>query len=68
MYYKRNLYVMFMSQALYACVIGCLIGLAYASAENGYTLGIRDSIMIAHSFNGEEFGMFIMKIYVTCKI
>ena len=53
---------MFMLQAVYACIIGCLIGLAYTSAENGYTLGIRDSIMIAHSFNGEEFGMFIVNI------
>lgn len=24
--------------------------------SKGYSLGIRDSIMIAHSFNGDEFG------------
>eukprot|EP01035_Chromulina_nebulosa_P016903 gene16903-22392_t len=26
------------------------------SHSNGYSLGIRDSIMIAHSFYGKEFG------------
>lgn len=25
-------------------------------AHKGYSLGIRDSIMIAHSFEGDEFG------------
>lgn len=25
-------------------------------ANKGYSLGIRDSIMIAHSFEGDEFG------------
>jgi len=39
----------------------CLLWLASAAAHStgdasGFSLGIRDSIMIAHSFKGEEFG------------
>ena len=33
-----------------------LIAISCRSAFSSYTLGIRDSIMIAHSFDGSEFG------------
>jgi 6-pyruvoyltetrahydropterin/6-carboxytetrahydropterin synthase len=33
-----------------------LIPTVNSSSSEGFSLGIRDSIMIAHSFNGEEFG------------
>lgn len=34
----------------------CLLVVCTGHDHNGFTLGIRDSIMIAHSFKGEEFG------------
>jgi 6-pyruvoyl-tetrahydropterin synthase len=34
----------------------CFLSLVSGHASEGFTLGIRDSIMIAHSFAGEEFG------------
>ena len=42
-----------------ALVLACLVNLTLGHSVGdgrGFTLGIRDSIMIAHSFEGEEFG------------
>eukprot|EP00640_Fibrocapsa_japonica_P004717 CAMPEP_0113944402 /NCGR_PEP_ID=MMETSP1339-20121228/34401_1 /TAXON_ID=94617 /ORGANISM="Fibrocapsa japonica" /LENGTH=137 /DNA_ID=CAMNT_0000949605 /DNA_START=45 /DNA_END=455 /DNA_ORIENTATION=+ /assembly_acc=CAM_ASM_000762 len=36
-------------------ILCIMFTLAYAH-KKGYTLGVKDSIMIAHSFQGEEFG------------
>lgn len=41
--------------ALALIALSCLAKVVAHSA-NGYSLGVRDSIMIAHSFTGEEFG------------
>lgn len=42
---------------VFAIVVLCTACMArYAAGESAFTLGIRDSIMIAHSFKGEEFG------------
>lgn len=39
------------------------------SGHKGYSLGIRDSIMIAHSFEGPQFGpaqQVLVLLYETC--
>jgi 6-pyruvoyltetrahydropterin/6-carboxytetrahydropterin synthase len=39
-----------------ASIAFCCVAKAGAHSASGYSLGVRDSIMIAHSFTGEEFG------------
>jgi 6-pyruvoyltetrahydropterin/6-carboxytetrahydropterin synthase len=41
---------------LFACILSVLILHLSVLAASEFSLGIRDSIMIAHSFTGEEFG------------
>lgn len=37
-------------------LLSCLHLLSSEKIASGYSLGVRDSIMIAHSFRGKEFG------------
>lgn len=52
-----------MAMRLFTAVWSALAMVAMVNAHHpmgggrkGYSLGIRDSIMIAHSFDGDEFG------------
>ncbi|CAM9738916.1 unnamed protein product [Chrysoparadoxa australica] len=37
-------------------LLGLLVALFFEATTAGFSLGVRDSIMIAHSFKGERFG------------
>ena len=43
-------------QGLFLCLLLAVVAAAKSMPESGYSLGVRSSIMVAHSFNDEEFG------------